>query len=68
MDVFDKYPLEIGIFIVVLAKIIILIQLITTYSSQAKSDKFLTATSFIKNYLFLILMLVHGFFLTFKNI
>ena len=65
---FETRALETGIFIVVLSKIIIFIELFTTYKSKSKSDKFVSVKSFLKNYLFLISMLVYGFFLIFKNI
>lgn len=68
MSFLDTYPLEIGIFIIVLTKILILIEVITTYKTEEKSEKFLTWKKFFKNYLFLILMLVYGIYLIFKNI
>lgn len=68
MNFFDKYPLETGIFIVILCKIVILVNLISTTKADDKRSKFVSFKEFLKNYIFLIIMMCYGFYLIFKSL
>lgn len=65
--IFEIRALETGIFIVVLCKLIIIIQLITLNKSDEKSSKRITFKTFFKDRLFLILMLIYGLLLIFRS-
>lgn len=68
MDFFNNYPLEIGIFIVLICKILILIEVITANKSENNKSKFMTWKLFLKKYLFLVVILIYGISLIFRNI
>lgn len=67
-NIFEVHAVETGITIVVLCLIIIIIQLITSNKSDDKSLRLITFKSFLKDWLFIILMLIYGLSLIYRNL
>jgi len=68
MEFIDTHPIQTGIVFVLISKLLIFIQVISTNKDDEKSKRFMTWNRFFKEYLYLVFFLIYGLSLIFRNI